>query len=105
MIPKDFLRLLKNAIALVGNSSAGIRECAFLGVKSVNIGKRQNGRDRGKNVVDADYDRIKIKAAILELMSSEICEPDYLYGKGDSGKKIAEILAEVELRYYKKLYY
>ncbi len=105
MVPKDFLRLLYNAIALVGNSSAGIRECAFLGVKAVNIGNRQNGRDRGTNVIDADYDKIKIKAAIIKLMSSEVCEPDYLYGKGDSGKKIAEILSEVELKYYKKLYY
>lgn len=105
MVPKDFLRLLNNAIALVGNSSAGIRECAFLGVKAVNIGKRQDGRDRGVNVIDSDYDRVMIKAAILKLLNSERPEPNYLYGKGDSGCQIAEILSTVELRFSKRLSY
>ena len=47
MEPNDFLRLLKNSQCLVGNSSVGIRECAFLGVPVVNIGSRQHGRHRG----------------------------------------------------------
>ena len=58
-----------------------------------------------KKSIGFDYDRVMIKAAIKEVMSSKISEPDYLYGYGDSGKKIAEILSEVELRYYKKLNY
>jgi UDP-hydrolysing UDP-N-acetyl-D-glucosamine 2-epimerase len=105
MIPKDFLRLLNNSIALVGNSSAGIRECAFLGVKAVNIGNRQQGRDRGTNVIDVGYDKIKIKEAILELMNSERPKQNYLYGDGCSGKKIADILASTKLPYSKILQY
>jgi UDP-hydrolysing UDP-N-acetyl-D-glucosamine 2-epimerase len=105
MVPKDFLRLLKNSIALVGNSSAGIRECAFLGVKAVNIGQRQEGRDRGKNVLDVDYDRVQIKDAIVQLMNAEQPQQDYLYGEGDSGKKIADVLAETKLPYSKILQY
>ena len=105
MVPNDFLRLLYNSIGLIGNSSAGIRECCFLGVSSVNIGKRQDGRDRGGNVIDVDYEKIKIKEAVLELMNSERPKQNYLYGEGNSGKKIADILAEVKLKYTKILKY
>jgi len=105
MVPNDFLRLLYNSIGLIGNSSAGIRECCFLGVSSVNIGKRQDGRDRGGNVIDVDYEKIKIKEAVLELMNSERPKQNYLYGEGNSGKKIADILSEVKLKYTKILKY
>ena len=46
--PQDFLKLIKNSKCFIGNSSAGIREGAFLGVPVVNIGTRQNRRMRGK---------------------------------------------------------
>jgi len=48
MEPQDFLRLLVNSKCLIGNSSVGIRECAYLGVPVVNIGTRQNRRSRCK---------------------------------------------------------
>lgn len=105
MIPNDFLRLLYNSKALIGNSSAGIRECAFLGVNAVNIGKRQQGRDRGQNVIDADYDRDMIREAVIKFIKSEKPKRDLLYGKGDSGVKIANILSEIELPYSKILHY
>ena len=59
MSPTDFLRLLYNSRCLVGNSSVGVRECSFLGVPAVNIGSRQDGRDRGANVLDVGYDRAR----------------------------------------------
>ena len=46
MFPEDFLRLLVHSTAIVGNSSVAIRECSFLGVPAVNIGTRQQGRER-----------------------------------------------------------
>jgi UDP-N-acetylglucosamine 2-epimerase len=49
---RDFLKLLCNSKCLIGNSSAGIRECSYLGVPVVNIGTRQNRRQRGQNVID-----------------------------------------------------
>src|ERR671910_1097053 len=64
MLPEDFLRLLVGATAIVGNSSVAIRECSFLGVPAVNVGTRQMGRERGANVIDVDYDRTQIAAAI-----------------------------------------
>ena len=106
MTPEDFLKLLSNSLCLIGNSSVGIRECAFLAVPVVNIGSRQNGRLRGNNVIDVTYDENEIREAILQsiekrekIMSSEI------YGDGNSGKKMADILAEVELRYHKTITY
>lgn len=105
MIPNDFLRLLYNSIALIGNSSAGIRECAFLGVNAVNIGNRQKGRDRAGNVIDTNYDSLEIENAILKFMNSKKPKSDFLYGEGDSGIKIANILAKIDLPYSKILQY
>ncbi|MCW5519170.1 UDP-N-acetylglucosamine 2-epimerase (hydrolyzing) [Aureitalea sp. L0-47] len=105
MEPDDFLRLLLNSKCLVGNSSVGIRECAFLGVPVVNIGTRQNRRLRGQNVIDVSYDEEEIKEAI----NAQIQEPrngkSNVYGNGDSGKKIADILANIELRFHKTISY
>lgn len=106
MIPEDFLRLLINSKGLVGNSSVGIRECSFLGVPVVNIGTRQHGRARGKNVKDVDYSKEQIKAAITEhLEHGDKSLGNNIYGEGDSGNKIANILAEVELRFHKTITY
>ena len=106
MIPEDFLRLLINSKGLVGNSSVGIRECAYLGVPVVNLGTRQNGRARGKNVIDVGYNKDAIKKAILANINNKSkISGDAIYGDGDSGKKIAEILAKIELRFHKTITY
>lgn len=105
MEPSDFLRLLHNSRAIVGNSSVGIRECAFLGVPAVNIGVRQVGRERGRNVLDVGYDRIEIKAAIQTQIANGRAPQDTLYGDGKAGQRIADILATAELRIDKRLAY
>ena len=46
--PEDYARLLNNAVCMIGNSSSGLREAAYLGTPSVNIGTRQRGRDRAQ---------------------------------------------------------
>ncbi|MBN3040149.1 MAG: UDP-N-acetylglucosamine 2-epimerase (hydrolyzing), partial [Candidatus Omnitrophica bacterium] len=51
-----FAPLLNNSSCIIGNSSSGIREAGFLGVPCVNIGSRQQGRQRLKNIIDVDYD-------------------------------------------------
>lgn len=106
MEPNDFLRLLKNAKCLIGNSSVGIRECAFLGVPVVNIGSRQNGRDRGKNVLDVtEYDAEQIKKAIQQQRQLNGATGENLYGDGHSGVRIAEVLATVDLTFHKTITY
>ena len=103
--PEDFLRLLIGAKCLVGNSSVGIREASFLGVPTVNIGNRQIGRDRGPNVIDTGYSAEAVIDAIHQHLAKGKCTPSELYGDGEAGSKIADLLATVPLKSAKQLVY
>ena len=105
MSPEDFLRLAFNSECVVGNSSVAIRECAFLGIAAVNIGTRQTGRERGRNVVDAEYDAVKIAGAIRYHLSNSHPPADPIYGDGHAGERIAELLATVPLKIEKRMAY
>ncbi len=105
MEPNDFLRLLINSSCLIGNSSVGIRECSYLGVPVVNIGTRQHGRDRGPNVIDVSYDKNAIKKAIQQQLDVEAYPSSLLYGNGQAGEKIADILENCPLRFHKTITY
>lgn len=102
---KDFLKLLNNSIGIIGNSSVGIRECTFLGVPAINIGLRQNKRDRGPNVVDVDANKNQIFNAVNKIKKSKRPISSTIYGNGDSGMKIANILADLPLVYSKTITY
>lgn len=105
MSPTDFLRVVYHSRCLVGNSSAGIRECSFLGVPVVNIGSRQAGRDRGANVLDVDHDRAAIATAIRRQAAKGRLPSDSLYGDGNAGSRIADALARIAPRIEKRLSY
>jgi len=105
MKPYDFLKFLKNCKCLVGNSSVGIRECAYLGVPVVNIGTRQNGRERGKNVLDTEHHTAFIQHAIQKQVKHGRYLSDNIYGNGDAGVCIANHLSKVPLTYHKRLSY
>lgn len=105
MEPDDFLRLLANAKCLIGNSSVGVRECSFLGVPTVNVGSRQNRRQRGNNIIDVTYDKEQIKAGILNRIAAKDITAETIYGNGNSGEKIAAILAEEEFTFHKTIMY
>ncbi|MCA9473190.1 MAG: UDP-N-acetylglucosamine 2-epimerase [Nitrospirales bacterium] len=103
--PEVFVQTIYRSKCLVGNSSAGIRECSFLGVPAVNIGSRQDGRDRGGNVIDVGYDREEILGAIHKQAAQGKFSEDALYGNGKAGEQIAELLTSVPLTFEKKLTY
>lgn len=105
MEPEDFLRLIYNSRCVVGNSSVGIRESSFLGVPAVNIGSRQDGRERGPNVIDVGHEREQIKSAIVRQLNNRRYSPTQLYGDGGAGQRIADLLAKVPLTTCKKLLY
>ncbi len=93
-----FIGLLKHpgVRALVGNSSAGLIECAALGVRAVNIGSRQAGRERADNVRDAVSPQDGLAQALRELDSSpESWRPSgrHPYLEAGASHRIAEILA------------
>jgi UDP-hydrolysing UDP-N-acetyl-D-glucosamine 2-epimerase len=89
---KIFLRLLKASLCLVGNSSVGIRECAYLGTPVVNIGDRQLGRDRCDNVIDSDWSETGIHAAVERQLAHGNYSSSQLYGEGFAGREIARVV-------------
>jgi len=103
--PEDFLRLLSRAQCLIGNSSVGIREGAFLGVPVVNIGGRQAGRDRAANVNDVGHEQQAILGAIRSQLDHGPYETSELYGDGAAGSRVAALLASAELRSGKRITY
>ena len=105
MPPEDFLSLMFCSGCIVGNSSVAIREASFLGVPAVNIGSRQQGRERGANVIDVDHDRGAIVAAIGDHARRGRPASDRLYGDGRAGARIADCLATVPLTIEKRLTY
>ncbi len=93
--------LLRHAQMLVGNSSSGIMETASFGLPTVNIGIRQQGRERARNVLDAPADSADILAAIQAARRPEfraslqgMSNP---YGEGTASQQIAEVLTTVPL--------
>ncbi|WP_425390366.1 UDP-N-acetylglucosamine 2-epimerase [Ekhidna sp.] len=105
MHPDDFLKLLIHSKGIIGNSSVAIRECSYLGVPAINIGDRQKNRERGKNVIDTDYTRDKIIDAINSISNLKLGESDYLYGNGQSGEQIAQIISDFSFNIEKQLTY
>jgi len=105
MQPEDFLRLIYNSRAVVGNSSVGIRECSFLGIPVVNVGSRQAGRERGPNVLDVESDRTSILAAIRQQVEHGHFPQEKIYGDGKAGERIADLLNCVPLTFEKRLAY
>ena len=103
--PENYLKLISNSACLVGNSSSALREGSYLGVPAVNIGTRQNGRERGKNVLHVGYNSKKIKTAIISRIKSKKFKGEKIYGDGNAGKRIAEILSKVKVNIQKKLNY
>ena len=93
--------LLKQVDVLAGNSSSGIMESASFALPAVNIGVRQQGRERAQNVLDAEADTSSILAAIARARSPEfrrrlqsVTNP---YGEGIASEKIVEVLTSVPL--------
>jgi len=102
---EDYAKLINNSAVLVGNTSSGIRESAYLGVPVVNIGTRQNHRERGENVIDVNYSRDEIRNAIKKQIAHGKYPSNHLYGNGHAGEKIAEILSTRKISVQKRLMY
>tara|TARA_B100000242_G_C43005388_1_gene467182 strand:+ start:99 stop:1253 length:1155 start_codon:yes stop_codon:yes gene_type:complete len=106
-VPTDiYIELLNKASCIIGNSSSGIREGAFIGVPCINIGTRQNSRERGKNVIDVNYNEDEIKVALEKQLKKKKYPRDVLYGDGSAGRKIVKILKTIKkIKIQKKITY
>ena len=82
---------------MVGNSSSGIIEAATFGTPVVNVGQRQNLRQRNANVIDVTQDPGDI-ARGLQLATRMGRQPGInVYGKGDAARRIYRHLAQGEI--------
>jgi UDP-hydrolysing UDP-N-acetyl-D-glucosamine 2-epimerase len=105
-LPTDlYISLMRRTACLVGNSSSGIREGAFIGTPVVNVGSRQDMRQRGANVIDVPHDR----RAIADAISTQVRRGRYpmepIYGDGHAGERIADVLARCSWRLQKQITY
>jgi len=103
--PEEFLRLLIGSKCLIGNSSVGIRESSYLGVPVVNIGSRQRKRVRGINVKDVEFSSKQILRAAKAQIKIGKYKSSKIYGNGQSGKKIADLLTKLNLTSEKTISY
>jgi len=95
----DYLGLLKNCGVLVGNSSSGIIEANYFQIPVINIGIRQEGREKGKNVLDLKYASVKsIYDTILKALKiKKSIKSTNVYGNGNASKKILYCLEKINL--------
>jgi UDP-hydrolysing UDP-N-acetyl-D-glucosamine 2-epimerase len=102
---EDYARLINNCACLVGNSSSALREGAFLGVPVVDIGTRQANREHAGNVMHSGYDANEIEDKIIKQIKHGKYECSTLFGDSHAGERIANILAETNVKAQKTLHY
>jgi UDP-N-acetylglucosamine 2-epimerase len=93
----EFIALLKIAACLIGNSSAGIKECSYLGTPVVNVGGRQQGRLHAENVVHVRYERGEIAAATRRQIAHGPYPSSDVYYRAGASRTIVDVLAGAEL--------
>ncbi len=98
----EYLSFLRYAAVLVGNSSSGIIEAPSFNLPVVNVGLRQQGRERGGNVIDVPHDAARIGRAIKRALTDtafrkKLARCRSPYGDGRASARIVKVLARVGL--------
>jgi GDP/UDP-N,N'-diacetylbacillosamine 2-epimerase (hydrolysing) len=91
----EYLSWLREADVLVGNSSSGIIEAASFGLPVVNVGSRQNLRERSANVFDASPDHTSVSAAIGAALTNGRFDAVNVYGSGHAADCIVKLIRQV----------
>ncbi len=89
-----FSELMKNAAAVIGNSSAGVREAPFVGVPSLNVGTRQNNRSDAASITSVDAFDAEAITGFLDSKWGDRFEEDQGFGLGNSAQRFVEVLQE-----------
>jgi UDP-N-acetylglucosamine 2-epimerase (non-hydrolysing)/GDP/UDP-N,N'-diacetylbacillosamine 2-epimerase (hydrolysing) len=99
--PRTYWSLLAQVDLLLGNSSSGIMESASFVLPTVNVGMRQQGRERARNVIDVDADEQQILHAIQQAgdpgFQSSLAGMENPYGNGNASETIVRVLTTVPL--------
>jgi UDP-N-acetylglucosamine 2-epimerase (non-hydrolysing)/GDP/UDP-N,N'-diacetylbacillosamine 2-epimerase (hydrolysing) len=98
---QGYFSMMNHAAAMVGNSSSGIIEAASFRLPVVNVGIRQEGRERGRNVIDVSCSRKEILSGIEEATSpifrQSLRNLANVYGEGRAAEAIVDQLKRVKL--------
>ncbi len=99
---QDYLGLMKSVNAMIGNSSSGIIEAPSFHLPVVNIGSRQQGRERSINIIDVDPEKDKILTAINTALYDKgflkkIQKSENTFGDGHASERIVDILKKIEI--------
>lgn len=89
-----FSELMKNASAIIGNSSAGVREAPFLGVPSLDVGSRQNNRAQGPSITAASALAPDEVARFLQTRWGVRHGSDRLFGAGTASDAFVGVLQQ-----------
>ncbi len=102
---EEFVRLMARCACMVGNSSAALREGAYLGTPAVSIGTRQQDRECAGNVTFTSHEPVEIADAVGAQITHGGYGRSELFGDGTAGRKIADVLATVDPPLQKRLHY
>ena len=95
----NYYNVVRYSDMIIGNSSSGVIEAPYLKTPSINIGKRQEGRDLSKSVFKCNFKKNQIIKTIKFIYKNKSkIKYDYLYGNGNSTKKIVSILEKQKLK-------
>jgi GDP/UDP-N,N'-diacetylbacillosamine 2-epimerase (hydrolysing) len=101
LLHDDYLSLMKYSSVMIGNSSSGIIEAPSFKLPVVEVGTRQEGRERAENVIAVGYDKTEIKNAVRKALSKPFQEKikniKNPYGDGKTGPRVAKILADAKI--------
>ena len=95
----DYLGMLKNCKVLAGNSSSGIIEASYFRIPVVDIGMRQNNREKGPNVLHAENSVNSIHSKLVKAlkMKKQVLSVGSIYGNGNAGNKIVKYLETIKI--------
>jgi len=100
-----YIHLMNKTSCLVGNSSSGIREGAYIGTPVVNIGTRQLNREKASNVISCAHQSAAIYNSIMHQVSHKKYPKSSIYGNGTAAKKIVKILNRIKVNIQKNITY
>ena len=99
---EDYLSLMKSVDLMIGNSSSGIIEAPSFKLPVLNIGKRQQGREKSENIIDVEPDKKKILNAIDFALKNrgfqeKVKKCINRFGDGTAAKKIVKKIKELKI--------
>ena len=92
-----YLALMARVDVLLGNSSSGILEAASFGTPVVNVGDRQNGRERNSNTIDVHVEAQALRRAIAAALAHGRHDGSNIYGDGHAAPRIRDLLRDLPL--------